>query len=180
MQGAVTALNGKLYVFGGLNNSFAITNTTYIYDPVNNRWSSGTGKTTPTSYAAATAASGSTTVMVSGGFACFFLGCEQNNAEIYDTVSDTWMPAPANLKRPRAGTANAFYKGRDHVLFGSYQNATGEYFNGSIWKEAIKGPTLYTALGTVCSTCKAMVILTGYDQSSFFGAYSQNIWLLKE
>ncbi len=180
MQGSVTALNGKLYVFGGLNNSFVITNTTYIYDPVNNRWSSGAGKAAPTSYAAATTASGSTTVMVSGGFACFFLGCEQNNAEIYDAVSDTWMPAPANLKRPRAGAANAFYKGRDHVLFGSYQNTTGEYFNGSLWKEAIKGPSLYTALGTVCSTCKAMVILTGYDQSSFFGAYSQNIWLLKE
>lgn len=179
MQSAVAAINGKLYVFGGLDGFFGPTNTTYIYDPASNQWLSGTGKGTFTAYAAATSAPGSSKVTVSGGFACSFFGCEQNIVEIYDTVSDTWSSA-SNLNRSRAGAAHAFFKGKDHVLFGSYQNTTGEYFNGSTWKEAISGPMLYTATGTVCNACKAMVIMGGYDQSFFFGSFNQNIWLLKE
>lgn len=179
MQSAVAAINGKLYVFGGLDGFFGTTNTTYIYDPASNQWSSGAAKGTPTAYAAATSAPGSSTVMVAGGFACSFFGCEQNIAEIYDTVSDTWQFV-SNLNRSRAGSAHAFFKGKDHVLFGSDQNTTGEYFNGNVWKEAISGPMLYTATGTVCNACQAMVIMGGFDQSFFFGSFSQNIWLLKE
>lgn len=176
LQVAAASVNGKLYVFGG-STLFSTSNTTYIYDPANNTWSSGTPKTTPAAYATATVAPGGTKVTVAGGFSCDFFGCEQNIAEVYDTVTDTWTPI-ANLKRARGGAASTFFNGKHHVLFGASNHTTGEYFDGSAWAEVISGPSLYTATATACGSCNAIVILTGYDQSVF--NFSTNIWSLKE
>lgn len=176
LQAAIVSVNGKLYVFGGSNLS-SILNTTYIYDPVDDSWSTGTAKPTPASYATATVSASDTRVTVTGGFSCDFYGCEQNVAEIYDTATDTWTPI-ANLKRSRAGAAGAFYKGKHHALFGASAGTSGEYFNGNTWVEAISGPPLFTATATACSSCNAIVILTGYDQS--VSNFSTNIWSLKE
>jgi len=38
----VAGMDGKIYVFGGMDMSQAPTQTTYIYDPVANQWSNGT------------------------------------------------------------------------------------------------------------------------------------------
>ena len=176
LQAAIVSVNGKLYVFGGSNLS-SILSTTYIYDPVDDNWSSGTAKPSPAAFATATVSASDTKVTVTGGFSCDFYGCEQNIAEIYDTASDTWT-AMVNLKQSRAGAAGAFYKGKHHTLFGATLRSSGEYFNGSKWVEAISGPALYTATATACSSCNAIVILTGYDQSVF--NFSSNIWSLKE
>lgn len=176
LQAAVVSVNGKLYVFGGTNLS-SILNTTYIYDPADDSWSSGTAKPTPAAFATATVSAGDTTITVAGGFSCDFYGCEQNIAEIYDTASDTWAPI-AKMKRTRAGAAGAYFNNKHHALFGSNTRTSGEYFNGDTWVEAISGPSLYTATATGCSSCNAIVILTGFDQSAF--NFNTNIWALKE
>ncbi len=176
LQASAVSVNGKLYIFGGSTLS-SILNTTYIYDPIDDSWSSGAAKPTPTAYATATVSASDTKVTVTGGFSCDFYGCEQNIAEIYDTSADTWTSI-ARMKRGRAGAAGAFYKGKHHTLFGATARTSGEYFNGRTWIEAISGPSLYTATATACSSCNAIVILTGYDQSVF--NFSTNIWSLKE
>ena len=179
LQTSVVSIGDKLYVFGGMNAFFSAVNTTYIYDSVGNTWTTGASKVSAAAYATATVAPGSHKITVSGGFSCSFFGCEQNAVEIYDTTTDSWTSS-INLNHPRAGAAGAYFNGKDHVLFGAPLNSSGEYFTGSEWIDAISGPALYTGLGTVCSTCKAIIILTGYDLTSFFNPFSSNIWLLRE
>ena len=179
MQLAVAAIGGKLYAFGGLNQSAAATPTTYIYNPVADHWSIGASKTMATAYATATTATNGKTVLVAGGFSCSTIGCEQNGVEEYDTVLNTWRAA-SPLNQARGGAAGGYYRNRHHVLFGSNKNTGGEYYNGgSSWTHAIVGgPALYTGLGAVGTGGFYMFIMDGYDQAT--EQYSANIWRISE
>jgi len=52
--------------------------------------------------------------------------------------------AVPSMNRPRGGAAGAYYKGKDHAVFGSYYNTTGEYYDGWSWTEAISGGLKWT------------------------------------
>jgi len=62
-SGAV--LNGKLYVFGGVNGAGVYTNSVEVYDPVSNTWTNETSLPTIRGSSAAAVANG--IVYVAGG-----------------------------------------------------------------------------------------------------------------
>ncbi|NJD07088.1 MAG: hypothetical protein FIA97_11425 [Methylococcaceae bacterium] len=178
-QIAAAASGGKLYVFGGVDSIGFSNGTTYIYDPATNAWSSGAVKPTPVNFATAIASPAGPEITLAGGYA-ISLGGETNVVEIYDTAADAWVSGTP-LNHARSGAAGAYYKGKDHVLFGGLNspNTGGEWWDGSAWVDAISaGPALFSAMAATDYSGNSLFILDGSDQIS--GSYSSNIWRIRE
>src|SRR3984893_8394124 len=104
-------INGKLYLFGGLNGGGASAGKVQIYDPVTNSWSLGTSAP----YAAgsvATALIGGKVYMAGG----IVGGTTVATAAVYDPATDTWAPMPS-MPVGRNHTA-ASTDGQKFYLFG--------------------------------------------------------------
>ena len=85
---AVAALNGKLYVFGGLDEFSYTSSQTYEYDPASNTWATKAAMPRGGRYGAAATALGDK-IYIAGGW------YEEEPLEIYDPASDTWSVGPA-------------------------------------------------------------------------------------
>jgi N-acetylneuraminic acid mutarotase len=81
-QHASTVLNGKIYVFGGQNDTTGVLNSVEEYDPATDVWTSRAPMPTPRYTLAACALEQS--IYVLGGQGAF------NVMEVYDPVADSW------------------------------------------------------------------------------------------
>jgi N-acetylneuraminic acid mutarotase len=85
------AIDGKLYVFGGLGVGGTFANSTQIYDPASTSW--GAGQTMPTTRARFTSNVIHDIVYVAGGVTSNWLNT--NTLEAYDPSSNTWSKKAA-------------------------------------------------------------------------------------
>lgn len=172
IQPAVAGLpNGKFYVFGGLDENNVTLDTTYIYDPVANSWSTGAPMPTPQAWGAPIVQGGNNVVWIAGGYGSHLVGSELDTVQVYNADHDSWSTRPA-LNAPRTGAAGMYYKNRNHVLFGS--NVTGlrdgEWFSGGTWIDAIMGPqSVHSVVGGAT-----------FDAAYSFGGINDPYWELSD
>jgi hypothetical protein len=92
---ATVAYSGKVYVFGGAADPFAVINAVQIYDIASNSWSAGAAM--PTARAAAMAGVIGNQIAVFGGFDP---ATDSNLAvtELYNPMANTWSAGPDMLE----------------------------------------------------------------------------------
>lgn len=115
---AVTAINGKVYAFGGLDGNGTASAQSYLYDPAHNRWTLKAPMPNGPRYLAA-AAPLNGEIYVVGGWN------ERADVEIYDPATDRWRVGPA-LEQGRHSLGLA--AGPDGYLYavGGAISASGE------------------------------------------------------
>jgi N-acetylneuraminic acid mutarotase len=92
----IAAVNGKIYVLGGINKDGAPLSTVEVYNPANNDWTSKMSMLIPRS-GFATAVYGGKIYVFGGNISSGFVG----NAEVYDPESNLWSTV-ASMPTPRA------------------------------------------------------------------------------
>jgi uncharacterized repeat protein (TIGR01451 family) len=97
---SAVALDGMVYVMGGVDENAVFTNTLYIYDPGTDNWSTGAVMSDTRAIAAAGAIGGR--IYVAGGWAGG--STLRNSLEIYNPATDTWTQGP-DLPDPSGGIA---------------------------------------------------------------------------
>ena len=115
---AVTAVNGKVYVFGGLDGNGAASARSYAYDPARNVWTPKAPMPGGPRYLAAAAPLNGEIYVVGGWDA-------RTDVEIYDPATDRWRDGPPLAQgRHSLGLAT----GPDGMLYavGGAISATGE------------------------------------------------------
>jgi N-acetylneuraminic acid mutarotase len=127
--GVYAANVNKFYVFGGLDQNFALTATTQIYDVATNTWSLGTPMPDPVGrfFPGAAYDDASGKIYVIGGDDD--LGFERTNNWIFDPVTDTWdsstaLPIPIAV----AGAGQTEDNGKIYVM-GTYNGGAGSTLN---------------------------------------------------
>jgi N-acetylneuraminic acid mutarotase len=127
--GVYAANVNKFYVFGGLDQNFAQTATTQIYDVATNTWSLGTLMPDPQGrfFAGVAYDDASGKIYVIGGDDQ--LGFERTNNWIYDPVTDTWdsstaLPIPVAV----AGAGQTADNGKIYVM-GTFNGGAGSTLN---------------------------------------------------
>jgi N-acetylneuraminic acid mutarotase len=166
-RGVYASNVGKFYVFGGLDENFAVTATTQIYDPVSDSWTTGTdmpdvaGRYFPgLSYDDA-----SGKIYVIGGFDGLTF-TEQTNNWIYDPVADSWDTATA-LPIPTAvggaGQTEDETTGKIYVM-GTWNGGSGSTLNQiydigtNTWSSGAAIPAPYYCPGTADISGKVYLI----------------------
>ncbi|MBU4231112.1 MAG: S8 family serine peptidase [Proteobacteria bacterium] len=182
MQCAVTSLNGKLYVFGGLIKSgattYAAVTDTYVFDPATNAWSGIRVLPTATAYAAV-APTGSGKIWVMGGFSSSSTTSQQTLVQEYDPATNAWTPQ-RHLVRPRGGAAGINYGGQVYCLRGTkpYSSYVDKYADGE-WYNLAWGywmPSIMNYLGIYVSPPNVLARSGLYTPSP--GKYLDKIFLL--
>ena len=127
---AAVAMNGKIYVMGGLANAnydtTSYTNTNYEYDPVSNTWS--TKAPMPTARVAHVAAAVNGKIYVIGGATSNTNPAavpEVSTNEEYDPATDTWA-TKSPMPTPRRAAGAAVVNGKIYVIGGKV-NANCSY-----------------------------------------------------
>jgi N-acetylneuraminic acid mutarotase len=112
-----SAVNGKIYVTGGVNNDGFLTSTE-AYDPATNTWQSRAS--IPTARLSFGTASYDGKFYVFGGYGetSFAL----TSVEVYDPVANSWS-SRASMPVALAGTRAVVSNGKIYVVGGRYQNA---------------------------------------------------------
>ncbi len=124
---ASAVYNGKVYLFGGLLYDTE-QNSTLIYDPASDSWSTGANMPTARYFPSAAEAGGKIYV-VGGAKLQSGSSVSQTVCEVYDPSSDSWTtaaPLPAALRGHSAVSAN----GNVYVLGGK----TGSTFNSTVYQ----------------------------------------------
>ncbi|RMH19212.1 MAG: kelch-like protein [Gammaproteobacteria bacterium] len=117
------AYQGRIYVFGGGGDHFDSLNSTQIYDPATNTWSSGTPMPTRRSGSAYALIDGK--IYIIGGMhkpkdgKFFFL----KNMEIYDPETDSWSDGP-DMNHLHDYPACTVLDGKIYVMGGHHPEAT--------------------------------------------------------
>ena len=143
---ASTAVDGKLWIFGGIGSGSSST-TTKVYDPGANRWSTGPGLPLPLHHFTAVTYKGEAVVI--GGFVP---GDELTSGQsdgVYALRDGTWQKLPSlNHKRAAAGAAVV---GDKIVVVGGQADGKlvpqTEVFDGKRWTDAARIPTPREHLG---------------------------------
>lgn len=165
MQAAVASLNGKLYVFGGLDKTSLVApalNTTYVFDPAIGTWETKASMLQAAAYAAVTPNS-LNKIWVMGGFSKNAFGNQQVTVQEYNPATDLWLTKP-HLVRARAGAGAVNYLTKIFCLHGTVAaplpNTTrydayddGEWFKpaAGYWMPSIAryvGPYVNTWIGS--------------------------------
>ncbi|MEX2123335.1 MAG: kelch repeat-containing protein [Woeseia sp.] len=134
---AVTALNGKLYVFGGSTDPFAdaVANAS-VYDPATNTWSVLAPMPTPRGGVSAAVLQG--LIYVVGGMTTD--GASTNLVEIYNPQSNTWTAgAPMGTRRDNLGVT--VIGGQVYAFGGRTRNADGTTVNDTLNSVEALNPT---------------------------------------
>ena len=113
---AAAALNGKIYVIGGLATDVSNVNTVEVYDPATKSWS--TAASMPTARRALAAVTLNNKIYALGGFGGQYL----STVEVYDAASDTWSAA-ADMPTARVGLAAAVVNGKIYAAGGGNGNS---------------------------------------------------------
>jgi N-acetylneuraminic acid mutarotase len=109
-------IDGKLYVFGGVNETNSgSTNTLFVYDPVTDTWSIKTPLNPPTPGNSHSAAVINGKLYVVGG--SIGIDVNRTNVEIYDPVADSWSSG-APIPTPRNTLAAAALGGKLYTMGG--------------------------------------------------------------
>lgn len=146
--GAV-ALDGLVYVAGGLTLGRGLPTEFFIYDPATDTWQEGAPLPGPRHHAPMAAYDGK--VYVLGGFSTADLSTAEDSVFVYDVASDTWemgppMPAPAG-----AHAAAITPDGTIHVVGGLAPGVTDQHFAldtaTGTWEELPSLPTQREHLG---------------------------------
>ncbi|HQO21293.1 MAG TPA: kelch repeat-containing protein, partial [Acidobacteriota bacterium] len=119
--------NGKVYLFGGLLYDTE-QNSTLVYDPASDAWTTGTNMPTARYFSSAAEAGGKIYV-IGGAKLQSGSSVSQTVCEVYDPSSDSWttaVPLPAALRGHSAVSAN----GNIYVLGGK----TGSTFNSTVYE----------------------------------------------
>jgi serine/threonine protein kinase/N-acetylneuraminic acid mutarotase len=143
---AATAIDDKLWIFGGIGSGSSST-TTKIYDPGPNRWTTGPGLPLPLHHFTAVTYKGEAVVI--GGFVP---GDELTSGQsdgVYALRQGTWQKLPSlNHRRAAAGAAVV---GDKIVVVGGQADgrlvAPTEVFDGERWTDAADIPTPREHLG---------------------------------
>ncbi len=144
----VAALNGKVYVVGGTDDSYNIYSTVDVYDPATNAWSSAPGLPRPLSGVA---------VAASGGKLYAFGGSDDTgfyaSTYEYDPAANTWATKASMPGGARAYAAAATLSGKIYVAGGwpnlprveVYDPATGAWSAAASMHEGRQSPGLAAA-----------------------------------
>jgi len=143
---ASTAVDGKLWIFGGIASGSSST-TTKLYDPATNRWSTGPGLPLPLHHFTAVTYKGDAVVI--GGFVP---GDELTSGQsdgVYALREGTWQKLPS-LHHPRAAAGAAVVGDKIVVVGGQARGKLvpqTEVFDGERWSDAANIPTPREHLG---------------------------------
>lgn len=120
-RAATATVGGRIYDFGGSDGTTDY-NTTYIYDPIHNRWTLGAPMPTAREGARAVALPDGRIAVVGGGINCFTDLCSGGtvyaNLDVYTPSSNSWMEYPAMLS-PRYRFAAVFFHNDIYAMGGS-------------------------------------------------------------
>jgi N-acetylneuraminic acid mutarotase len=118
----IVALEGKIYVIGGINGAGEPLATVEVYNPVNNDWTSKMPMLIPRSGFAA-AAYGGKIYVFGGNISSGFVG----NAEVYDPDSNSWTTV-ASMPTPRAYLCANVVGDKIYVIGGEKYSSTNPYY----------------------------------------------------
>ena len=123
---AECTLNGKIYLFGGLSSTAAVSSftlgTTQIFDPSTQSWTMGADMPTARYLATAVAVDGKIYVMGGRTLSATGSGGPVSANEVYDPSTDSWSTA-TSMPAPIRGHAACAYGGKIYVFGGN----TGSY-----------------------------------------------------
>lgn len=162
---ACVALNGVVYVIGGLQNG-AVSATTLAYDPAAQpgvRWSWLADMHVARQYHAAAVVNGR--IWVSGGVGSA-VDDEKRETESFDPAANAWF-VEDELGTPRGGPAMYNLAGRPYVVAGGWTGwyASGEVHESSGWlpgEAAIRGARTFAYDGNASYLVKAGGWAGGY------------------
>ncbi|WP_412535850.1 kelch repeat-containing protein [Marinobacter sp. MIT932201] len=179
---AVTALNGKLYVFGGSTAPFsgAVANAA-VYDPASNSWSALADM--PTARGGVTAQAVNGLIYVMGGMSD--QGASLSVVEVYNPATNSWQTAtPLTYVRDNPGSA--VLDGKIYVFGGRNREANGNTIQGAmktvemfdpatnIWTEMTPMPTGRRAMSVGVIDGKAQVAGGELNENTPTGVFEQN------
>ena len=106
-------VDGKIYVVGALRGgTFVAAGVTYVYDPVGNAWTTGTGMPAGTERGSSMTAAIGGKIYVAGGLRG---GASVADFSVYDVAADAWSALP---RCPRATTGSAWPAGAFYAIAG--------------------------------------------------------------
>ncbi len=143
---AATAVDGKVWVFGGVGVKSSST-TTKVYDPAEDTWSTGPGLPLPLHHFVAVTYKGEAVVM--GGFVPGDDLTSEESDRVYVLRDGAWKELPP-LNHPRAAAAAAVVGDKIVVVGGQADDklvAQSEMFDGERWREVAEIPTRREHLG---------------------------------
>ena len=143
---AATAVDGKIWVFGGIGVSTSST-TTKSYDPKANAWSTGPGLPVPLHHFSAVTYKGEAVVI--GGFIPGEELTSNQSDGVYALRDGTWTRLPS-LHHPRAAAAAAVVGDKIVVVGGQAKGKLvpqTEVFDGKRWTDKADIPTPREHLG---------------------------------
>lgn len=112
-------LNGKIYIFGGLSSSTAMTDESFEYDPATDKWQA-LAPMGMTRSEAASAVGPDGLIYVIGGYSSFSDG-RSDRVEAYDPSTDRWV-AMASLPKTKGQLTAVSVAGKLFVLGGAGMN----------------------------------------------------------
>lgn len=171
---AVAALDGRVFVIGGLGGNAEPVDTVEAYEPAANRWGARARFPVKLHHAAAVTVDGR--LFVIGGYTGGRIQwTAQANVWEYEPLRDAWAPR-APMPTARGGLAVAALGGRLHALGGSVEQALGthEVYDPATnrWATANAMPTARDHLAAV--TFQGRVWALG-GRRSFFGEQHANV-----
>jgi glucose/arabinose dehydrogenase/N-acetylneuraminic acid mutarotase len=177
---AATALNGKLYVFGGSTSPFAgAVSNAAAFDPAMATWQALPPLRTARGGATAQAINGK--IYVAGGMDGS--GASLSSLEIYDPATGTWTAGTAMGTR-RDNPGSAVFNSRLYVFGGRTRNADGTTVNGTLASVEMYDPATnsWTARAAMPTGRRTMAVATlngraqlmGGEITSSGGAFAQN------
>src|SRR5262249_11660307 len=116
----------KVYVFGGIDASFTVSNTTYVYDVATDSWTTGATMPGGRYFPAVGYYGGDGKIYVAGGFDPSFT--ETTTTWQYDPVADTWNTSLAPIPVAMGGSG-ATVSGHDLYLMGTWNGGLGSTLN---------------------------------------------------
>jgi N-acetylneuraminic acid mutarotase len=117
----IAALDGKIYVLGGINDKEEPLSTVEVYNPANNDWTSKMSMLIPRS-GFATAVYGGKIYVFGGNISSGFVG----NAEVYDPESNSWATV-ASMPTPRAYLSANVVGDKIYLIGGEKYSSTSPY-----------------------------------------------------
>lgn len=176
----VTALNGKLFVFGGSTSAFSGAQTSAaVFDPATGAWTMlppmQTGRGGPTVQAL------NNKLYVVGGMDG--TGASLSSVEVFDPSTSSWSGAPAMSVR-RDNPGSAILSGKLYVFGGRTRNADGSEVSGTLNSVEMFDPATNTwtpraAMPTgrrtmVTGTLNGRAQLMGGERTPSGGTFNQN------
>jgi len=169
----VTGQDGRIYIFGGVDNNSNDLSTTYIYNPATNSWAKGASMPRATQGARAVLLPNGSIAVLGGGRGCSDTDCSDgtvyNGVPVYSPKTNRWSWFTP-MHSPRYLLAAALFQGKLYAIGGSSSGALASAevydFASTRWSWAASLPSPCTAIEAVVdSTSTSMAVEC--DQSTY-------------